>query len=143
MRPHQAWTMLTDDCVRMNMPNSRLKRLALRISAGLLVASLAKLGLAASLPPYDGTWSVSAVTEQGGCDDSFKYLIHIKDSTLGSGGDAGIVISGKVTQHGLLTVAIGHGYSSATGSGQLSARDGRGKWKAAACSGYWTAAREP
>ena len=121
----------------------RPKRLALRASAGLLAASIATSSPATPLPPYDGTWSVSAVTEQGSCDDAFKYSFHIKDSTLSSGGDARIIIFGKVTERGALTVAIIHGYNSASGSGQLSARDGRGKWKAAACSGYWTAERGP
>lgn len=125
-------------------PHSRFAFiLALRFSTGLLAAALATSGLAAALPPYDGMWSVSVVTEQGLCNDGFKYSIHIKDSALSNGGDAPVVISGTVTGRGSLSVAIVHGYNSATGSGQLSASNGQGKWKAAACSGYWTAERGP
>ena len=125
-------------------PHSRFEFiLALGFSTGLLAATLATSGLAAGVPPYDGVWSVSIVTEQGFCNNGFKYSIHIKDSTLSNGGDAPAVISGTVTGHGSLSVAIVHGYNSATGSGQLSARNGNGKWKAASCSGYWTAERGP
>jgi hypothetical protein len=124
--------------------NSRFERmLALRLSTGLLAATLATSGLAAPLPPYDGMWSVSIVTDQGFCNNGYKYSIHIKDSALSNGGDAPGIISGTVTGRGSLSVAIVHGYNSATGSGRLSARNGNGTWKAASCSGYWTAERGP
>src|SRR5215213_9498061 len=116
-------------------------RLALQFSTVLLAATLATTALAATVPPYDGIWSVSIVTEQGVCSEGFKYSIHIKDSAVSNGGDAPGVISGTVTGQGSLSVAIVHGYSSATGSGQLSAKNGHGKWRAASCSGYWTAER--
>jgi hypothetical protein len=125
-------------------PHSRFEFiLALGFSTGLLAATLATSALAASVPPYDGMWSVSIVTEQGICSNGFKYSINIKDSTLSNGGDAPVMISGTVTGLGSLSVAIVQGYNSATGSGQLSARNGNGKWKAASCSGYWTAERGP
>ena len=125
-------------------PNSRFEvMLALRFSTGLLAATLATSGLAATVPPYDGMWSVWIVTDQGFCNNGLKYSIHIKDSSLSNGGDAPVVISGTVTGRGSLNVAIVHGYNSATGSGQLSAKNGNGKWKAASCSGYWTAERAP
>src|SRR5687768_14923689 len=127
-----------------NPPPTRFSfKLALGFSTGLLAATLATSGLAAALPPYDGTWSVSIVTEQGFCNNGFKYSIHIKNNALTNGGDAPAVISGTVTGRGSLSVAIIHGSNSAIGSGQLSASNGQGKWKAAFCSGYWTAERGP
>jgi hypothetical protein len=124
-------------------PSSRFEFiLALRFSTALLAATLATSGLAAAVPPYDGIWSVSIVTEQGVCKNR-KYSIHIKNSELSNGGDTPVVISGTVTGHGSLSVAIVHGNNSASGSGQLSARNGHGKWKAAYCWGHWTAERGP
>lgn len=143
---HRPWIMprIVSTSSATIPPQSRFAFiLGLAFSTGLLAATVATSGLAAALPPYDGMWSVSIVTEQGFCNNGFKYSIHIKDSTLSNGGDAPGVISGTVTGRGSLSVAIVHGYSSATGSGQLSASNGQGKWKAASCSGYWTAAREP
>jgi len=143
---HLPWIMprIVSNSSATIPPQSRFAFiLALGFSTGLLAATLATSGLAAALPPYDGMWSVSIVTEQGICNNGFKYSIHIKDSTLSNGGDAPAVISGTVTGRGSLSVAIVHGYNSATGSGQLSASNGQGKWKAASCSGYWTAERGP
>lgn len=125
-------------------PHSRFEiMLALRLFTGLLAATFATSSLAATVPLYDGIWSVSIVTEQGFCNNGFKYSVQIKDGSLTNGGDAPVLISGTVTERGSLSVAIVHGYNSATGSGQLSARNGNGKWKGASCSGYWTAERGP
>ena len=68
---------------------------------GITRSGSCNIGLAAALPPYDGMWSVSVVTEQGLCNDGFKYSIHIKDSALSNGGDAPVVISGTVTGRGI------------------------------------------
>ena len=113
------------------------------VTTGLVAAPLMAGTLAAADGLYDGKWSVSIVAQQGGCSDALNYPVQIKNSTLSNTSDAPFVVSGKIAEAGSVSLAIVYGPNSATASGRLSTKRGRGTWKSASCSGYWTAERAP
>ncbi len=121
-----------------------LARAVLGIVIGTtLVGSSAQSALAKSI--YDGSWSVSIVTEQGTCDRSYRYPVSIVNAAIerSTEGDQSFAISGKVTGSGTVHVVIARGPQRAEGSGRLSRSQGRGTWISGRgeCSGYWTADR--
>jgi hypothetical protein len=116
----------------------------LSAAIGALVAGCALTSVAAATnlaPRYDGTWSVSIVTEKGDCDRGYRYPIRIENGTLANGGNDPFTISGKVAPSGAITVTVSSGSKSATGSGRLAGNSGEGLWHGGACSGTWTAER--
>lgn len=115
-------------------------------SIAFVFAAAAVVTLAASAPSlargnFDGTWSVSVVTEKGECDRGYRYPIAINNGTLVNAGDAAFDISGKVAPTGAIAVRIAYGDKAATGSGRLSGNMGSGSWSGGSCAGTWTAER--
>ncbi len=94
-----------------------------------------------AMPPYDGMWSVSIVTTKGDCPASYRYPMLIDHGVLANGGAIAINVSGRVASSGAVKVVVSTGDKSATGYGRLTGNAGSGSWKAASCSGSWTAAR--
>jgi hypothetical protein len=116
------------------------------VRASFAVVALAASAVAASAPGiarsnYDGSWSVSIVTEQGDCDRGYRYPIGINNGVLYNAGDVGFDISGKVANNGAITVRLAYGDKSATGTGRMSASFGQGSWHGGTCAGTWTAER--
>jgi hypothetical protein len=110
------------------------------------VAALAVTTVAASAPGiaksnYDGSWSVSIVTEKGDCDRGYRYPIGINNGVLFNAGDTSFDISGKVANNGAITVRVAYGDKSATGTGRMSPSFGQGSWSGGSCTGTWTAER--
>jgi hypothetical protein len=110
----------------------------------LLTAS----GLVAPAPaatPFDGRWSVSIVTERGDCDRGYRFDVRIENGRLVYDGEGGFDFSGTVAPNGAVTVTVGKGSQSASGSGRLAARSGSGTWlgrsPSGACAGRWDAER--
>ena len=90
---------------------------------------------------YDGIWNVSIHTLRGSCG-TLGYSLRI------AGGralpvDRSYHLYGAVAHNGAIRVTVSAGGSSATGSGRLSGRYGRGRWHTVAgeCAGLWTAGR--
>jgi hypothetical protein len=99
--------------------------------------------IAAGKQSLDGNWSVLIVTEQGKCDRAYRYPVSIRNGSVGYAGEASFNVSGKVGANGAVTVTVSRGNQSASGSGQLSANSGSGRWTAGSgeCTGSWTAER--
>jgi hypothetical protein len=95
----------------------------------------------AAAPRYDGTWSVSIVTEKGNCDRGYRYPVRITNGVLANGGSDPFTISGRVTPSGAIVVTVAHGDKSATGKGHLAGNSGEGYWQGGSCSGTWSAER--
>lgn len=117
------------------------------IRASFAVAALAVATTAASAPGvaktnFDGSWSVSIVTEKGECDRGYRYPIAINNGTLVNAGDTAFDISGKVANNGAITVRLAYGDKSATGTGRMSPTYGQGSWTGGSCAGTWTAERK-
>jgi len=114
------------------------------------VALAAILGTLTGLPSeaarggrnaYDGLWNVSVQTISGSCG-SLSYSLRI------AGGralpvDSSYQAAGAVSPNGVIRVTVASGGRSASGSGRLSARYGRGRWRTTEgeCAGTWTAGR--
>ena len=108
----------------------------------LSVASgLGAIMAAASVPSYDGVWSVVIVTEKGTCDRAYRYPIRISKGTVLNAGDSPVVITGNVGSNGAVTVKVSRGKQGAIGSGRLSGSAGAGSWNGGECSGTWEAER--
>jgi hypothetical protein len=111
------------------------------IIAALL--SVAPIAPATAQPAYDGAWSLTFVTQQGGCDPTYHFEVNISN---------GIVshpnlrrFNGRVTAGGVVHASVTVEGKQAAGSGRLTNSSGRGTWSGRAgserCSGYWTARR--
>jgi hypothetical protein len=48
-----------------------------RASVLALVATATSTNATAAGSAFDGTWSVTAVTQQGGCDPTYNFLVQI------------------------------------------------------------------
>jgi len=122
-------------------PQQNLRRTVSFAFAALAIAAVATATSGKAKGVYDGTWSVSIVTEKGDCDRGYRYPIAINDGVLKNAGTADFDISGKVAANGAITVRVAHGDKSAMGTGQLSGTYGEGLWKGGTCAGSWTAER--
>lgn len=114
------------------------------LSAGTLAAVAALVWSGPALAAkYDGSWSVVIVTQSGDCDQAYRYALNIKDNKVSYAGTENFTVSGGVSGSGAVNVTISRGEQSASGSGQLSANSGSGKWSGksstSACSGRWEA----
>ena len=92
---------------------------------------------------YDGSWSLSIVTQRGGCDPNYNFQVQV---TNGIVTHPNLVrLRGRVSSGGLARVSVSVTDKHASGSGKLSRTSGRGRWSgysgADRCSGYWVAQR--
>jgi hypothetical protein len=94
--------------------------------------------------PYDGSWSVLIVTDSGSCDRAYRYALRIADGRVYYS-DPSFDVSGRVDARGHVFVRVSAGGQYASGSGQLSANYGDGRWSGRSstsqCSGHWQAER--
>ncbi len=115
------------------------------VATGALLAAMPGIERsAAARTPYDGTWSVSIITDAGTCDRGYRYAVHIVDGRV-TYDDPNFDIAGQVNARGQVTVSIRAGQNQAFGSGRLSGDYGEGSWSGssptARCSGHWEAER--
>ena len=109
-------------------------------SIGLSLLSLAATPALATSGQFDGSWSVSIVTQKGSCDSGATVPIRVTNGSIAS--DLSVVkVSGEVTSDGSLSVNVGHGLERANGVGRLTDTSGTGTWKGGLCSGTWTASK--
>jgi hypothetical protein len=95
--------------------------------------------------PFDGSWSVSIITNAGACDRGYRYRLNIENGRI-SYDDPSVQVSGQVTPRGQVQVRVRAGSQQAEGTGRLSRDYGEGRWSglssAGQCSGVWQAERE-
>ena len=92
---------------------------------------------------YDGSWSLSIMTERGNCDRNYYFQVRV---TNGIVSHANLVrFTGRISSGGRARVSISVMDKHASGSGKLSQTSGRGRWTGRSgngrCSGSWTAQR--
>jgi hypothetical protein len=120
----------------------------------LMIASFARAGIfalavtqslvsvAAASSRYDGSWSLTIVTERGACDQ-YNFPVRISNGHVTFPGL--VKASGRVTARGRVRVFVSAMGKTASGSGRLSRWSGRGRWTGQSgterCSGIWTAHR--
>jgi hypothetical protein len=96
--------------------------------------------------PYDGSWSVSIITDSGSCDRGYRYALHIKDGRIYYD-DPSFDVSGMVNPRGQVAVTVRYGDQVANGTGRLFTDYGQGVWSgrspSSQCSGHWEAERRP
>jgi hypothetical protein len=113
------------------------------LSAILAVSAIAATaGTADARSAYDGSWSLSIVTQRGTCS-TYNLPVEI---TNGHVSFPGLVrANGRVAPNGSVRVTVAAGDKPAWGAGKLSLGSGRGHWSGRSgndrCSGTWTAQR--
>jgi hypothetical protein len=112
-----------------------------RASVLALVAAATSANSAAAGSAFDGAWSVTAGTQQGGCDPAYNFSVQIAAGLITLPGFAGF--SGRVADDGAVEVSVSTSGTQVTAFGKLARSAGRGQWnsrsKDGTCRGYWTA----
>lgn len=110
--------------------------------ACILVLAVAAPTVASAGTAYDGTWSLSIVTERGTCD-RYNFPVRIANGHVSFPGL--VKAHGRVTGKGSVRVFVSAMGKSASGSGRLTVGSGSGRWTGKSgsdrCSGSWTAQR--
>jgi hypothetical protein len=114
-----------------------------RASVLALVAAATPANVAAADSVFDGTWSVIAVTQQGGCDPTYNFSVEIAAGLITLPEFAGL--SGHVAAGGAVEVSVTTSGTHAAASGKLAGSTGSGQWSSRSnegtCAGIWTARR--
>ena len=112
-------------------------------SKSLIAASLfAVLGFAtpSTAATFDGDWNVQITSSNAACPSGTSVSIEINNGKVASN-NAVVTASGRVADAGSINVTLASGVKRAVGTGRLSGTSGSGTWRAALCSGTWTAQR--
>jgi hypothetical protein len=92
---------------------------------------------------YDGSWSLSIITDRGGCDRSYDFAVQIANGIVSHPNL--VRLRGRVVGNGAVRVSVSVGDKHASGAGRLSRSSGSGRWSGYAggsrCSGHWRAQR--
>ena len=114
-----------------------------RASILALVITAPAVDIAAARSAYDGSWSLSIVTERGACDRSYNFGVDITDGIVSHPNL--VRLRGRVSRGGAVRVSVSVQDKHASGWGRLSRSSGHGRWSGYSgserCSGHWTAQR--
>jgi hypothetical protein len=105
----------------------------------LLLAGLA-IATPAAAATFDGEWNVQIASSNAACSGGTSVSIGINNGQVAST-SVMVTASGRVAEAGIISVTLASGMKRAVGSGRLSGTSGSGTWRAAVCSGTWTAQR--
>ncbi|MGQ0684798.1 hypothetical protein [Bradyrhizobium sp.] len=111
--------------------------------ANLAVLTIAGVLLAtpvAASTTFDGQWSVQIASSSSACTNGTSVSIGISNGQVASN-TATVSASGRVAEAGTISVTLSSGIKRAVGFGRLNGSSGSGTWRAAMCSGTWTAQR--
>lgn len=107
------------------------------------IITVPTIGIADARTDYDGSWSLSVVTQSGDCAATYNFQLRIVDGIVSYQGPADV--RGRVSPRGAVSVSVSTESQRASGSGTLSRNSGRGRWTGRStnerCSGSWTAQR--
>ena len=110
----------------------------------LIAASLFATALGFAAPSaaatFDGDWNVQITSSNAACPSGASVSIEINNGQVASN-SAAVTASGRVADAGNINVTLANGVKRAVGTGRLSGTSGSGTWRAALCSGTWTAQR--
>lgn len=112
-----------------------------RVVAGAFASALV---MAAAMTPaaatFDGSWTVNIITTKGTCDAGMALPIQINSGRVASTVSE-VGVTGRVADHGGITVTVIQGIKRAFGIGKLADASGSGTWRGGPCSGTWTASK--
>lgn len=112
-----------------------------RASVLALLAAATFSNAAAAESAFDGTWSVTAVTQQGGCDPTYNFSVQIAAGLITIPQFGGL--SGHVGDDGTVQVSTSNSGTQVTASGNMAKLAGHGQWnsrsKDGTCAGSWIA----
>jgi hypothetical protein len=108
--------------------------------ASLLLVGALPVTPAAASATFDGQWSVQIASSNSACTNGATVSIGISNGQVASSTSA-VSASGRVADAGAINVTLSTGIKRAVGLGRLSGSSGSGTWRAAMCSGTWTAQR--
>jgi hypothetical protein len=109
------------------------------ISVSLFAATLS-FATPSAASTFDGDWNVQITSSNAACPSGTSVSIGINNGQVAS--NSGVVTaSGRVADAGNINVTLASGMKRAVGTGRLSGTSGSGTWRAALCSGTWTAQR--
>jgi hypothetical protein len=106
----------------------------------LLLAGALLATPAVASTTFDGQWSVQIASSNSACTNGASVSIGINNGQVASNTSA-VSASGRVADAGTIEVTLSSGIKRAVGFGRLSGTSGSGTWRAATCSGTWTAQR--
>ncbi len=110
------------------------------IAAACLVAPAS---VAQARSPYDGSWDLVFVTQNGACDPSYSFTVNVSDGVVTHPNL--VKFRGYVAKSGSVHASVTVHEKFASGTGRLSGTSGGGRWSGhmgrARCTGYWTAQR--
>jgi hypothetical protein len=98
------------------------------------------LATPASAATFDGEWNVRIASSNAACSSGVSVSIGINNGQVVSN-SAAVMASGRVAEAGSISVTLASGMKRAVGLGRLSGTSGSGTWRAALCSGTWSAQR--
>jgi hypothetical protein len=107
--------------------------------AALLLTAL-DLATPSAAATFDGDWNVQITSSNAACSSGASVSIGISNGQVASN-SATVTASGRVADAGNISVTLSSGLKRAVGTGRLSGTSGSGTWRAALCSGTWTAQR--
>src|SRR5882672_9178470 len=108
-------------------------------TSALLLAAMVFASPASASANFDGQWNVQISSPNSACTTG-SVAIGISNGQVASS-TATVTASGRVADAGIISVTLNNGMKRAVGSGRLSGTSGAGTWRAALCSGTWTAQR--
>jgi spore coat protein U-like protein len=109
------------------------------VSRFLLLAALFTAAPAVAAT-FDGEWNVQIASSNVACSSGTSVSIGINNGRVASS-NAAVTASGRVADAGAISVTLTSGMKTAVGAGHLNGTSGSGTWRAALCSGTWTAQR--
>ncbi|MEH2473380.1 hypothetical protein V1281_005434 [Nitrobacteraceae bacterium AZCC 2161] len=116
-----------------------MKKIA-RFALGL-ACCIAVVPSAVAASPYDGSWNLVFVTQQGACDQSYNFAVNISSGVVTHPNL--VRFRGRVGKNGIVRASVTVGERYASGLGRLAGVAGRGVWSGRAgtarCAGYWIA----
>ena len=101
------------------------------------VMAAATVDIAGAGTAYDGSWSLSIVTQRGGCDPNYSFQVRVTNGIVSHPNL--VKFRGRVSNSGHARVSVTVMNKHASGSGRLTRTTGRSG--SDRCSGFWTAQR--
>ncbi len=97
----------------------------------------------ASLPNYDGVYTVHISTRAGDCSQDYRWTILVSGGHVSATGDTPMEASGRINSNGAVSLQFRRFGQIAKVTGHVAKGIGSGTWSSPTmqCSGSWQAAR--
>jgi hypothetical protein len=108
--------------------------------ASIMLLTVLAIATPAAASTFDGQWNIQIASTNTACTSGTSVALGINNGQVASN-SAMVSASGRVADAGIINVTLSSGMKRAVGFGRLSGSSGSGTWRAALCSGTWTAQR--